>query len=241
MPAYNRQLEDKNGNILYPIITSDSIPSNAVTTAKIASSAVTEDKIDWTESPCVSTFVFSGTAMPASGNDQQIPKTTRRGTQLVFNMSHNSLYIESGADNIRKVRYSISYRWGSTVTDTFGCTGLATNTTIWSYLTGVSDGGPVNTSNSHTTDSNIYGSICDAYGNKTCFTAVFDVIRPAVDPNYSPSRVWFMTGDIISAGSGTTLMTRCEVTSTTVGTVPAWYQRGVTGTYYYIVVEVWED
>jgi len=35
MPAYNRQLEDEDGNIIYPQITGDNIPNSAVTASKI--------------------------------------------------------------------------------------------------------------------------------------------------------------------------------------------------------------
>lgn len=45
MPAYNRQLKDKDDNLIYPVLNSDSIPGNAVTTAKINDGAVTSAKI----------------------------------------------------------------------------------------------------------------------------------------------------------------------------------------------------
>lgn len=43
--AYNRQLKDKDDNLIYPVLNSDSIPGNAVTTAKINDGAVTSAKI----------------------------------------------------------------------------------------------------------------------------------------------------------------------------------------------------
>lgn len=48
MPAYNRQLKDEDGNIIYPIINDGSLQNNSVTTGKIADGAVTESKIDFT-------------------------------------------------------------------------------------------------------------------------------------------------------------------------------------------------
>lgn len=53
MPAYNRQLEDEDGNIIYPIVNSDSIQNNSITASKIDSTTL------WTN-PNALTTNFSG-------------------------------------------------------------------------------------------------------------------------------------------------------------------------------------
>ncbi len=239
MPAYNRQLKDEDGNIIYPIINDGSLQNNSVTTGKIADGAVTESKIDWSNvSPCVSEFIFSGTQMPTT--DQHITKTTKRGTELTFFMSANSIFIESGADNINKVRYSINYAHPST-TSAYGCTGLSPNSTIYSYYTGYNNSSAVNTKESSSTGSSTYGTLISSGGDKFCFAATFDAIRPSSDSNYTRRNVWNLLGQIISMGSFTSFTINSESVASSIGTVPAWYQRGVNASYYYIIVEVWED
>lgn len=261
MPAYSKQLEDEDGNILYPVTTAGSVVDSDsvdlqtrvdtgvytgtgnvgslspwVDTSDIVDGAVTEAKIDWTGSPCVTTFAFSGTSMTS----QNMVRTTKRGTQLTFTMSSNSLYISSGADGIKKVRYSINYRYPTTTGD-IGCTALANNTTIWSYFTGCNNGTMVNSREQNSTGSDTYGTLITSGGDKSAFAAIFDAIRISDDSNYDRRKIWNLLGQIICAGSATSFSVNCEVTSETTSCVPSFYQRGAAGTYYDIIVEVYEE
>lgn len=219
MATYKKPLQDKDGNFIIPVVPGD--------------------QLDWSNvSPCVSEFVFSGTSMPVDNEDYY--KTTKRGTQLQFRLSRNACYIHSGADNIRKVRYTINYRHPNT-TSAYGVTGLSSNSTCYAYYVGLNNGSATNTSAQNTTGSGTTSVLFSAPGDKIAFASVVDVIRISNDPSYDRRKMWNMLGQIISAGSGTSFMSNIEVTSTTTGTVPSWYQSNVTGTYYYIVVEVWED
>ena len=199
---------------------------------------VGESNIDWTESPCISTFILSGDSMPAT--TQHITKTTKRGTQLSIALSASYCYVESGANNINRARYTIAYAHPTT-SDNYGCAGLAANTKSYCYYTGLNDSTAVNTSAEDTAESSGLSTLCQTGGTKFLFSATLDALRASSDSNYERSNVWNLMGQIISAGSPTSYTVNNEVRSATLGTIPCWYQRNASGTYYFITIEVYED
>lgn len=206
-----------------PVVTSSMISSGAITAQKLGSGSVTYDKVNWSSmKPVWSTFVFSSDAGMA---EQNIVRTTKLGTQLTFRVQNGgtSLYIYSGGETIEFVRQM----WASSFamnTESYGVNGVASGSTVWTYVTGgSSDGTYFNASaRSSVVASGVnFTDLAGTIGGSKTFTkADLTLIR---NPG---TNTWFMSGKMHSAGSVAFVDFQSEMYSMGSGIIPTTYQRG---------------